>query len=90
MKIKSARRVHPHPSPGGFTPVAAFSLEPMEGVLIFDCSVVRARDGRLLVYGPPSKHGGPLVNLAPAQRAEVLKLVTDELGIDDAKRNTSA
>lgn len=83
MRIKNARPVHQAPSPRGFQTLARFALEPVQGVLIYDCSLVRAPDGRILLYGPPTKNGAPILSLAPEVRTEVIMLTLREVGIDE-------
>ena len=83
MRIKHARAVHQDTSPRGFATLARFALQPTEGVLIYDCTLVRAPDGRTLIYGPPSKNGAPILSLAPDVRNEVIMMTLHEVGIDD-------
>lgn len=83
MRIKNARAVHQDLSPRGFTTLARFAFEPTDGVLIYDCTIVRAPDGRKLVYGPPTKNGAPILSLAPDVRTDVIMMALREVGIDD-------
>ncbi|WP_158665074.1 hypothetical protein [Ensifer adhaerens] len=89
MKIKHAKPVRQEPSPGGFRTLARFAIEPAPGVLIFDCSLVRAPDGRVLFYGPPSRSGAQILSLAPEVRREIIQLTTDEVGINVEQRSAA-
>lgn len=90
MRIKDARRLRMESSPRGFHTLGRFNLEAAEGLLIFDCTLVRAPDGRLLVYDPPSKKDGELLSMAPAVRRQVISMTIDALGIDDIEYANAA
>lgn len=83
MRIRNARPVQQEPSPRGFHTLARFALEPIAGVLIYDCTIVRAPDGRILIYGPPAKNGAPILSLAPDVRQDVIVMTLREVGIDE-------
>ncbi len=87
MRVRSVTRKSHEPSPSGFRTLARFSFEPAEGVLIYDCTIVQAPDGRLLVYGPPSRGGSQIISLAPEVRRELLDMMQDEVEFEhDSKR----
>jgi hypothetical protein len=83
MRVRNVKRARHDLSPGGFRTVARFAFEPTDGVLIYDCSIVRAPDGRMLVYGPSSKVGAQTISLAPEVRRELIEMMTNEVGFDD-------
>lgn len=88
MRILEARRLRKEPSPGGMRPICRFNYEPIEGVVIFDCSLVEMPGGRVLVYGPAPKHGGSTLSMAPDVRREVISRALQAAGIDnDEYRN---
>jgi hypothetical protein len=87
MRVRDVKPARHETSPGGFRTRARFSFEPLPGVIIFDCTMVEAPDGRMLIYGPPSRGGAQILSLAPDVRREVIALMTDEVAIDsDSKR----
>lgn len=90
MKIKDARRLSQEPSRKGFRTLCRFNLEAAEGLLIFDCTLVQAPDGRIFVYGPPSKTNGQLLSMAPEVRRQVISMTLDAVGIDDSEFSRAA
>lgn len=83
MRIKNVKRTRHELSPGGFRTLLRFAFEPTDGVLIYDCSLVRAPDGRLLVYGPKSNAGSQMISLSPEVRRDILDIMADEVGFDE-------
>jgi hypothetical protein len=90
MRIKDARRLRGEPSPRGFRTLCRFNLEVLEGLLIFDCSLVRAPNGTVIVYGPPSKTNSQLVSMAPEMRRSVITMALDAVGIDEHEFSSAA
>ncbi|MCO5156673.1 MAG: hypothetical protein M9945_07935 [Aquamicrobium sp.] len=90
MRIKDARAVRQEPNPRGFRMVARFGLEVVDGVVIFDCSIVQAPDGRMLVYGPLAKNGAPILALAPDIRRDIVSMTLQQVGIDDREYASAA
>ncbi|WP_105403399.1 hypothetical protein [Neorhizobium sp. T7_12] len=88
MKIRNARPARRETSPGGFRTLARFAFEPVEGVLIFDCTIVEAPDGKLLVYGPSSKTSQQVLSLAPDVRSAIINMTLAEV-YDDAIANAA-
>lgn len=87
MKVRDVTVKRHDPSPGGFRTLAQFSFEPATGVLIYDCTIVTAPDGRLLIYGPPSRGRSQILSLAPEVRRGLIELVIDEVGFErDSQR----
>lgn len=84
------RRLHHEVSAKGFLPLCRFSLEPANGVLVYDCTVVKAPDGKVFVYGPPSRKEGQVLSLAPDVRRLVIEMAMDAAGIDDIECNRAA
>jgi hypothetical protein len=87
MRIRDARPVRTEPSPRGFNTIARFTFEPVDGVVI--CTLVRAPDGRVLIYGPPSKTSSQIMNLAPEVRRAAVSMTQDLLGIKTDDRNAA-
>jgi hypothetical protein len=83
MRVKNVNNKRHEPSPSGFRTLAQFSFEPAEGVLIYDCTAIKAPDGRILIYGPPSRGGSQILSLAPDVRRRLIELVIDEVGFDN-------
>lgn len=83
MRILKARRLRMDPSPQGFQPLCRFNLEPTDGVVIFDCSLVRAPNGRVHVYGPASRTKDQLLSMAPDVRRLVISMALSAAGIDE-------
>lgn len=90
MRIKDARPVHMEPTPRGFRTIARFNLEPAEGVLIYDCIITLAPNGRTFVYGPPSKRDAPVLSLAPDARRKVISMTLDAIGFDKHEHASAA
>lgn len=90
MNIKHARPARGDLSPNGFRTLLRFALEPTDGVLIFDCTLVRAPDGRLLVYGPSSTSAREILSLAPAVRRQIIEMTLIEAGIDNDEHSEAA
>lgn len=87
MRVRNVTAKRHEPSPSGFRTLAQFSFEPADGVLIYDCTAVKAPDGRILIYGPPSRGGSHVLSLAPDVRRQLIELLIDEVGFaDDSKR----
>jgi hypothetical protein len=83
MRVKDARAARHEPTQRGFRTICRFNFEPADGVLIYDCTLVRAPNGRVLVYGPSSKTDGQLISLAPDVRRDLITMTLREAGIDD-------
>jgi hypothetical protein len=81
MRIQNARRSRLEPSPRGFRTLGRFALEVSEDVLIYDCVLLQAPDGRLLVYGPAAKGNAPVVALSRAVRDEIIEMARVAFGI---------
>lgn len=74
MKIKNFKTLNQPPSAGGFRTVARFSIEPAPGMIIFDCVLVQAPDGRFRVYGPMNGHKAEILSLSPAVRDDLIAM----------------
>lgn len=83
MRIKNVKRARHELSPSGFRTLVRFAFEPTDGVLIYDCTIVKAPDGRLLIYGPSSRAGAQTISLAPEVRRDILEMMTHEVGFDE-------
>jgi hypothetical protein len=82
MRIQDARRSRTETSSRGFRTLGRFSLAAAEGILIFDCRLILAPDGRLLVYGPAGKNDAPVVSLSRENRDQLVTLALAALRID--------
>lgn len=82
MRILNARRLSLPPGRRGFTPIVRFDFEPVDGVSVLGCQIIRAPDGRTLVYGPPSKGGDTVIHMAPKVRAAIIEQALSAAGID--------
>lgn len=82
MRIRDVRKARLEPSARGFRTLARFSLEPIDGVLIYDCRIVQAPAGRLLVYGPTGKTERDVISLAPEIRQDLIDAMRREV-LDD-------
>lgn len=86
MRISNARRLSMPPGARGFTPIVRFDFEPTDGVSILGCQIIRAPDGRMLVYGPPSKGGDAAIHMAPFVRGDIIELALSAVGIETHER----
>jgi len=86
MHIRNVRRLSMPPGRRGFTPLCRFDFEPVEGVAIMNCSIVRAPDGRIFVYGPAGNGGTTTVNLAPDVRRAVIDEALRAIGMEQHER----
>lgn len=82
MQIRSVRRLHQEPSPQGFRTLAKFHLEATPDVTVYDCSIVRAPDGRVMVYGPVGKSTTTVLSLSPSARRAVIEMALAAVGIE--------
>lgn len=83
MRIRNARRLEMKPTPRGFTTLAKFEFEPVAGVVIYDCILIKAPDGQYLVYGPPAKNNAPILSLEPALRRELVRMTLQGIDAND-------
>lgn len=89
MRVVNPKRTPHATSPNGFRTLARFQLEPVEGVIIYDCTIVRAPDGRLLVYGPVSRGGSQVLSLAPETRRSIIEMMALEVEFDHDQRTAA-
>lgn len=89
MRIKDVRRVSRPPMKSGFRTLFRFNLEAVEGLLIYDCTLVQSPNGRMFVYGPASKTDAQLLSMAPAMRSEIIEMTLREVGYDE-RENAAA
>lgn len=89
MRVKDARRSRIAASSRGFRTLGRFTLQPTEGILIFDCRLIEAPDGRLLVYGPSSKADAQVLSMSAGIRQDIVTLAAEAMGIDDAERSAA-
>lgn len=80
MRIRSARAVRQAPSPRGFNTLAKFNLEVTHDVTVYDCSLVRAPDGRVLLYGPG--RDGNTLSVSPSTRREIIEMALAAIGME--------
>lgn len=72
MRIRSARPVQQEPSPRGFRTLAKFNIQITDDVMICDCTLVQARDGRIILYGPGRE--GNTLSCSPQTRREIVEM----------------
>lgn len=72
MKIRSARQVRLAPSPRGFCTLAKFNIQITDDVMICDCTLVQAPDGRIILYGPGRE--GNTLSCSPETRREIVEM----------------
>lgn len=80
MKIRSARPVRQAPSPRGFITLGKFNLQVTDDVTICDCTLVRAPDGNVILYGPG--RDGNSLSAAPDARRTIIEMALVALGVD--------
>ncbi|WP_153020064.1 hypothetical protein [Paramesorhizobium deserti] len=80
MRIRSARPVRQAPSPRGFRTLAKFNFQVTDEVTIYDCSLVEAPDGRILLYGPGRE--GNTLSVSPTARREIIEMALAAVGSD--------
>ena len=72
MRIRSARPVLQAPSPRGFRTLAKFNIQVTEEVMVCDCTLVEAPDGRIILYGPGRE--GNTLSCSPETRREIVQM----------------
>jgi hypothetical protein len=90
MRVKDARRARMERSSRGFQTLGRFTLQATEGVLVFDCRLVEAPDGRLLVYGPSNKQDAPVLSMSAEVRDDLITMALGALGINENENCTAA
>lgn len=74
------------PSSKGFTTLGKFNLQVTDDVIIFDCSLVRAPDGNILLYGPSQIGGAATLSVSRDARLAIIDMALSALGIFDDQR----
>lgn len=79
-------------SPRGFVPRAKFNVEPMDGIVIYDFTIVEAPDGKYRVYAPSGKYGSETASLSPEFRNKIISTALLQLDEDlhDQKNHKAA
>lgn len=72
MRIRSARPVQQAPSPRGFRTRAKFNIQVTDDLMICDCTLVEAPDGRVILYGPGRE--GNSLSVSPETRREIVEM----------------
>ena len=80
MRILKARRLYRDRSAKGFCPIAKFNLQATEDILVCDCTLVRAPDGRVLLYGPGT--GSNTLSVSPMARHTIVEMALEALGMN--------
>jgi hypothetical protein len=83
LKIRSVRLVHQDPSPRGFRTLAKINIQVTDEVMICDCSLVEAPDGRTLLYGPG--RDGNTLSCSPETRREIIEMARDAMELMNAR-----
>jgi hypothetical protein len=86
MRISRFRRVRQPPSPRGFSTICRFDFEPTAGVAVFNCTLVRAPDGKVFIYGPVGRDGTDTLSLAPDVRRLVIEQALAAIGMESDDR----
>jgi hypothetical protein len=79
MKIRSIRPAPQAPSPKGFCTLARFNIQITDDVMVCDCTLVRAPDGRTILYGPG--RDGNSLSCSPATRRLIVEMALAALGM---------
>lgn len=87
MRIRSARPVRQAPSPRGFRTLAKFNFEVTSDVTVYDCSLVEAPDGRVLLYGPG--RDGNTLSISPAARQGIIEMALAAVGMETNVANAA-
>lgn len=80
MKIRSARAVRQAPSPRGFVTLAKFNFEVTPDVTVYDCCLVKAPDGNILLYGPG--RDANTLSVSRAARQQIIEMALRAVGMD--------
>lgn len=86
MIIRSARAMRQAPSPKGFVTLGKFNLQITDDVTVFDCSLVKAPDGNVLLYGPSQIGGAATLSVSREARMKIIDMALDALEIFDDQR----
>lgn len=80
MRIRKARRVQQTPSARGFCTLGKFNLQITDDVMVCDCTVVKAPDGRVFLYGPGT--GTSTLSVSPVARHSIVEMALAALGMN--------
>ena len=80
MRVVKARRIHHSPSAKGFCTLAKFNLQITDEILLCDCTLVKAPDDRVLLYGPGT--GASSLSVSPAARHAIVEMALAALGMN--------
>ncbi|MDX8452529.1 hypothetical protein RFM98_07160 [Mesorhizobium sp. VK9D] len=80
MKIRSARPVRQALSPRGFRTLAKFNFEVTPDVTVYDCSLVMAPDGNVLLYGPGRE--ASTLSVSRTARQQIIEMALRAVGMD--------
>lgn len=70
------------PSPRGFITLGKFNLQVTDDVTIFDCSLVKAPDGNVMLYGPTQIGGATTLSVSREARREIIEMALAALGME--------
>lgn len=70
------------PSPRGFVTLGKFNLQVTDDVTVFDCSLVKAPDGNVMLYGPTQIGGAMTLSVSRNVRREIIDMAIEALGMD--------
>ncbi|MBZ9999646.1 MULTISPECIES: hypothetical protein [unclassified Mesorhizobium] len=87
MNIRSMRPIHQDRSPKGFMPLGKFNLAVTDDITIQDCSIVKAPDGRVFLYGPGRE--GNALSCSPGARKAIIELALAALGMEPNDRRAA-
>lgn len=80
MRVKSARRIQQNPSARGFCTLGKFNLQVTDDVMVCDCTIMQAPDGRVLLYGPGT--GSSTLSVSPMARHQIVEMALAALGMN--------
>lgn len=81
MLIKNVRPCTGPTSAKGFRNIGRFNLEVTPDVTLYDLTLVRGPQGKLLLYGPQTVYGAPSMSMAPQTRSAIIaeaKMIFEE------------
>ncbi|RUV97360.1 hypothetical protein EOA75_03925 [Mesorhizobium sp. M1A.F.Ca.IN.022.07.1.1] len=77
------------PSPKGFVTLGKFHLQVTDDVTIFDCSLVKAPDGNILLYGPSQIGGAATLSVSRDARLAIIDMALSALGMELHERRAA-
>lgn len=76
MEVDNLRLKDEHVTPKGFKCICTFNLQLTPEVKLYDLQLLRAPDGKYLVYPPKSISGAPMCSISPALRDKIAEIAS--------------